>query len=71
MARRFLAYTEIAQSKRSAAGHAYIKPLRDALKNPGLDPGERAVIEAEIQKVNDWINGNLAVTPPGVPELTR
>lgn len=72
MALNYLDYKTIPASKRSAAGHAYIRPLRDALRNPLLTAPEIAVLEGEIQKINDWINGSLAVTPPAaVPEFVR
>ena len=72
MALHFLDYKNIPAAKRSAAGHSFIKPLRDALRNPALTAPEIALIEAEITRVNNWINGTLAVTPPGaVPEFVR
>lgn len=71
MGLRYLSYTAIPQAKRISSGHIYLKALRDALKVPGIDPGEKANLEAEIQRINEWMNGTLSVTPPpGVPEFT-
>lgn len=68
MAIKYLNYTAIAPAKRKTAGQRLLAQYRDQLRNPNLTQQGRDNIQAEIDKLNAWMNGTLSGVPtPDVP----
>ena len=59
MAIRHLNYTAIPLDQRRKTGQRLLLQYRDQLRNPTLTEEQRALIQAQIDKVNGWISGTL------------
>lgn len=68
MAIKYLNYAALDPAKRKRAAQRLLGQYRDQLRNPNLTQQGRDNIQAEIDKVNAWMNGTLTGVPtPDVP----
>lgn len=67
-----LSYLDIAPAKRIAAGSKRIRTLQASLQIPGVSNEQRAAIQAEILKVQAWMEGSMDnITPTPTVALPK
>lgn len=57
MAIKHMDYTAIDPAKRKKSGQRLIQQYREHLRNPALTAEQKALVKAEIEKVQAWVLG--------------
>lgn len=64
MAVGHITYLDLSLEQRRMAAARVREQIRAALANPFLDPGQRTILTAQIDRITAWERGTLAIGAP-------